>query len=141
MIFKPEMVDKILAGHKTVTRRLVKLEDNGYGGAVFLPCRYEVGKDYAVQPVIEEGPGRGRGGKEVARIRIVSSTRERLNRILTSEAREEGFASREAFFAYWRKLYPGSDLTELVDVYAFELLPPAQTPNSKGPQAAPEGAV
>ncbi len=105
MIFKPEMVEKILAGEKTATRRPAKGQR-----------RYSVGREYAVQP--------GRGKKAVGRIRIVVTVRERLDRILTCEAIEEGFESREAFFAYWRKLYPGSDLTELVDVYAFVLVRP-----------------
>lgn len=125
MIFKPEMVEKILAGQKTVTRRPVKLEDGGYGGAIFLPCRYEANKTYAIQPVIEEGPGKGRGGKEVARLFVVRIDRESLGGGLEwsiYEAEREGFEDWPAFREYWTRLYGSYDPTQLVDRIEFQLL-------------------
>lgn len=130
MIFKQEMIDKILAGQKTVTRRPVKFRPSIHDDAgEQLPCRYEAGKTYAVQPVIEEGPGKGRGGKEIARIRVRSVRRIPLDHQLTiSEAAKEGFDGFRSFRDYWENLYsgPGSyDSTQLVDRIEFELLPQA----------------
>jgi hypothetical protein len=118
VIFKPEMVEKILAGEKTVTRRPVKLEDGGYGGAIFLPCRYKVGKDYAVQP--------GRGQKAVARIRILSVERGPLKPLrltvaaLVDEGRREGFCDWFGLCDYWRSLYGTYDPAQLVDRIEFQ---------------------
>lgn len=129
MIFKPEMVEKILAGEKTVTRRPVKYERiQPFGGFTELvevarACRYEVGKDYAVQPVIEEGPGKGRGGKEVARLFVVRIAREPLGGGLDrsiSEAEREGFEDWPAFVLYWQGLYGSYDPNQLVDRIEFE---------------------
>ena len=131
MIFKPEMVEKILAGEKTVTRRPVKFETVDHGVTVERPCRYVPGEDYAVQPVIEDGPGKGRGGKEVVRIRIKSVRRISLGHQLTIiESAREGFGGFRSFRDYWENLYdgPGSyNPTQPVDRIEFELLtPPAR---------------
>jgi hypothetical protein len=121
VIFKPEMVEKILAGEKTVTRRPVKLEIDATWGQEpirrALPSRYVVGKDYAVQP------GRGRPG--VARIRILGVTRTALQpheSWRAEEAQREGFETWQAFVDYWLSLYRRIDLTQLVDRIEFELL-------------------
>ncbi len=117
MIFKPEMVEKILAGEKSVTRRPVKWEDTGFE-VRNLPCKYEVGKDYAVQP--------GRGKKAVGRIRVLDVQRGRLGVAATwprAEARREGFKVWRDLMHYWAVLYGGYDPTQLVDRIEFELLP------------------
>jgi hypothetical protein len=122
VIFKPEMIDKILAREKTVTRRPVTLEDGGYGGAIFLPCRYEVGKHYAIQP--------GRGQKAVGRTRILDVHRKPLGyNMLTAECVREGFTHFTAFREYWTALYGDYDPTQLVDRIEFELL---GAPEGKG---------
>lgn len=119
MIFKPEMVEKILAGEKSVTRRPVK-PGNSLHGPDCRPCKYKVGKDYAVQP--------GRGQKAVARIRVVAVQRTALEpsnytlSLLVREGRREGFADWQAFRDYWRALYRSFDATQLVDRIEFELL-------------------
>lgn len=107
MIFKQEMIDKILAGEKTVTRRPVKYSESGK----LLPCKYKVGRTYAIQPVIEEGPGKGRGGKAVGRIRIKDARIEQLVGInVEGEARLEGFESVTALHLYIQRLYPNRRL-------------------------------
>ena len=120
MIFKPEMVEKILAGEKTVTRRPVKFKSELPPGApgpvrVEQPCRYEVGKTYAVQP--------GRGQKGVGRIRVLAVRRKPLGHyMLTDETLREGFQSFTRFRAYWERLYGSYDPTQLVDRIEFELV-------------------
>lgn len=117
MIFRQEMVDKILAGEKTVTRRPVRL---GYThGAVQpkrieLPCRYKIGKTYAIQP--------GRGQKAVGRLRVVRRNREMLGTIDDTEARLEGFEDRYDFVRYWEGLYGHFKSTQLVNRIEFELV-------------------
>ena len=115
MIFKPELIEKILAGEKTVTRRPVKYDPAGEP----LPCRYEPGRDYALQP--------GRGKKAVGRIRVLDVRREPLAEVDTADARREGFYGGPEFAAYWSKLYGSYDPTELVDRIEFELLPGGQS--------------
>lgn len=102
MIFKQVMVDQILAGDKTMTRRPVKDD---------LPCRYAVGNTYSVQP--------DRGMKGVARIRVLAVRRERWFEITEEDAMAEGFragyvpegdrevwrTARAQFFTYLRGLY------------------------------------
>lgn len=114
MIFKPELIEKILAGEKTVTRRPVKLEDDGYGGAIFLPCRYVPGRTYAFQP--------GRGQKGVGRIRVLCVGRIPLIRIDANDARREGFRTAGEFRRYWTALYGSFDPTQPVDRIEFELV-------------------
>jgi hypothetical protein len=121
VIFKPELVDKILAGEKTVTRRRVKYEvDHTWGQAPIrreLPCRYVVGKTYALQT--------GRGQKAAGRIRILSITRTFLQpntkTMQAKEARREGFKDWDAFREYWLRLYRRFNATSTVDRIEFEL--------------------
>lgn len=138
MTFRKELIEKILAGEKTVTRRPVKYERiQPFGGFTELVevtrvCRYEAYKDYAVQPVIEEGPGKGRGGKEVARIFVTRIDREPLGGGLDwsiSEAEREGFEDWPAFREYWTNLYGSYDPTQLVDRIEFQLL---SSPSQEG---------
>lgn len=118
MIFREEMVAKILAGEKTVTRRRIwRLSSTGQ----FFPCRYQVGKTYAVQP--------GRGKKAVARIRILDVRRGLIAGVDEAEARAEGFRGmvpdyppHEEFQDYWANLYGSYDGTQLVDRIEFELV-------------------
>ena len=129
MLFKREMIDAILEGRKTATRRPVKyqsvpvpyLPGAAHGvvlhheAMVHVPCRYRVGRIYAVQP--------GRGKKAVARILVTDVCRSRWRRINEVAARAEGFASREAFFDYVRGLHGADlDLDGEVWVIKFELV-------------------
>lgn len=89
MIFKPEMIERILAGDKTVTRRPI------VGNA---DCRYKVGREYALQP--------GRGKKSVGRILIKDIRATQLGPQLTIlESAKEGFGSFRDFRDYWEDLY------------------------------------
>ena len=97
MIFSPDLVEKVLAGEKTVTRLTVKRGS----GPVLRPSQYKPRRTYAVQD-----PSRWR---EVTRIKIVSCYREVLKLPLSeAEARFEGFATPGDFSVRWVKLYGSS---------------------------------
>ena len=89
MIFGPELVEKILADEKTETRRPVKEGET--------ECRYEAGRDYAVQP--------GRRRRAVGKITITEVRREKLGEIAHEGALREGFPTLSAFLDYWRRLH------------------------------------
>ena len=91
MICRPELVDLILEGKKTETRRPVKAKET--------ECRCRVGHDYAVQP--------GRTKHGVARIEVLSVRRNILAQI--DRAKLEGFDHRVPFFRYWGGLYGSVD--------------------------------
>jgi hypothetical protein len=101
MIFSQPMIDRILAGEKTQTRR--------HSG------RYKVGKTYAVQP--------GRGKPAVAHIQILEKGRELVGMISTADAIAEGFDSRQRFLEAWEVLHgPRADVSVPVWVYGFRLV-------------------
>lgn len=93
MIFRPELVSKILTGAKTQTRRIVKQDED--------TCRYRKGRIYAVQ--------RRRGGRAVTRVEVLKVKRERLHAITGDDARREGFETVDEFLAYWAELYGEKD--------------------------------
>ncbi|KKN69176.1 hypothetical protein LCGC14_0443520 [marine sediment metagenome] len=103
MIFRAPLLDLVLAGKKTQTRRIVHLD----------PCRYLVGRDYAVQP--------GRGKKAVARIRVLAVRKEAVGAITAADARAEGFDTPQDFRDYWNELYGWYKAERLVWVIDFEL--------------------
>ena len=108
MIFQPELVELILAGRKTQTRRLAGIND----------CRYQVGRDYAVQP--------GRGKKGVARVLVTAVRRETEGDISLADARAEGFKNRTEFRRYWTALYGRPSVPgRRVWVISFELVRPS----------------
>lgn len=113
MIFRPESVERILTGSKTVTRRVAKG-----------PCRYAVGKDYAVQP--------GRSESAVARIFITSVRLEMLGKVeAAGELAREGFGpgnepslltARRKFVKVWEQLHGHYDPGEKVYRIEFEVV-------------------
>ena len=117
MIFKPELVNLILAGKKTQTRRPLFYDIHGK----VIPCRYKVGKTYAVQP--------GRGKHQVARIEILEVRRESWGAISEPDAIAEGFTAgwadgiqRPAYWHFWeyvKGLYPTLDSTNECWVLRF----------------------
>jgi hypothetical protein len=113
VIFKPELVEKILAGEKTETRRPVKYDADGR----VVPCRYTVGKDYAVQP------GRTKPGIPGLRLKVLSVVREHLGQMDHRKALLEGFSGTDEFFRYWERLH-GRAVPDLQAVWAirFELV-------------------
>jgi hypothetical protein len=103
MIFKQELVERILAGDKTVTRRVA----DG-------PCRYRVGADNSVQP--------GRGQREVARILFTEIRLCALGRLSGAEARREGFANPDDFRRTWEVIHGHYDPELPVYRIAFKLV-------------------
>ena len=122
MIFSPDMVDAILDGRKTRTTRPATLDPTGNGiigtdERAWYPCRYEVGRDYAVQP--------GRTKKAVARMRVVRVTGYSSFRALPDQpthAALEGFTSPAAFADRWHELYGTMKDDDPVWVIDFELV-------------------
>jgi hypothetical protein len=109
--FRPEMVERILAGEKTQTRRLVS--DNPRSPWWKERCSLKQGRSYAVCP--------GRGKRAVARVRIAGVRREPLAWINDIGARAEGFRDRQHFVDYWKRLHGGWDLSAIVWVVSFKL--------------------
>lgn len=101
MIFGPEMLEKVLSGEKTVTRRR--------------SSRYVVGREYAVQP--------GRGQFHVAHVRVLSVRTGPMGEVGGEEAQREGFTSWGGFINYWEKMYGSIDFSETVARIEFELAP------------------
>jgi hypothetical protein len=132
MIFGEDLLPKVLSGQKTVTRRRDK------GG----PCRYAVGKSYAVQP--------GRGQTAVARLTVTDVSYEPVGWIDETDAAREGFTTAAEFIAYWQKLYGHYDPDVFVWRIAFEVTPASGrvdagvasvSPAPLPPQNNPTGAV
>lgn len=106
MIFKPELVDLIKQGKKTMTRRPVKLGEKG--------CRYKPNHAYSLQP--------GRGLRGDVKITIVGEPRcQRLDDISEKDAKREGFPTKQAFLNYWFDLYGDIEPDQQVWVISFVL--------------------
>lgn len=133
MLFKSELIDKIVRGEKTQTRRPVKAGESlcqvesPHGGykplGVFQNNRAKVmvGQDYAVQP------GRGKLGvcwnakfqvwretgpnnrvddvTKMLRIRVLDIRREDVRRISLEDTEAEGFYTRNEFWEVWCGFY------------------------------------
>lgn len=96
MIFRSELAAKVMAGEKTVTRRLCS--DNPRSPWWSERCQYREGKRFAVQR------GRGKNGKAIGYARVVSVKKEQLGeaferRRVWVEARREGFETPVLFAA------------------------------------------
>lgn len=112
MNFKPELAQAVMAGRKTVTRRLVS--HNTRSPWWREKCSLEVGKDYAVCP--------GRGKNAIGRVRIVRVSREPLHLVLNhGEAHREGFPSALAFREAWKGINGSWDDMALVWRVEFEV--------------------
>lgn len=91
MNFREDLARKVMAGEKTVTRRLVS--DNPRSPWWGERCSYRVGQDVAVCP--------GRCKHAIGRAAVTAVSLERLGNITDAEARAEGFAGRPAFVDAW----------------------------------------
>lgn len=111
MIFHPDLAKKVLAGEKTVTRRLVS--DNPRSPWFSTRC-VRVGRDYAVCP--------GRGKEGIGRVRIIDVRQAVLGDVDATEARKEGFRSREAFVEAWTAINGCFDPYAAVWRVEFEVL-------------------
>jgi hypothetical protein len=89
MIFKPELAALVVAGEKTVTRRLCS--DNPRSPWWRERCTYQPGKVFTVNP--------GRGVTRIGEARVTSCRRMPLGRLSFSEARKEGFSDPRQFMA------------------------------------------
>jgi hypothetical protein len=118
--FRPELAEKIMAGEKTVTRRLVS--DNPRSPWSTLDCRLRVGSTYAVCP--------GRGKNAIGRVRVSDVHKQRIGDVFgetlggtgdDAEARREGFADAVAFKLAWLKINGGYDPDARVWRVEFEV--------------------
>lgn len=105
--FKPVLMEKVLSGEKTVTRR-------------DWPTNYKEGQVVSIVP----GMGRIACGK----VRIVSVTESNLQ-IDEAEAKREGFASPMLFWTYWLMVNKRKSLRhdERVARIEFELVEVTRT--------------
>lgn len=99
MIFKPELAEKVLAGEKTVTRRVPS--DNPRSPWSRHGCKLKVDGCYAVQP--------GRSQHSLGRVWVQSVDLVPLGRLTAEEARAEGFASPADFERVWSAMHGGYD--------------------------------
>ena len=91
MIFRPELAAAVMAGRKTVTRRL--LSANPRSPWFQDRCGYSVGQVVAVCP--------GRGKHRIGEAVVTSVDRMALGLVDDREARREGFENRAAFVEAW----------------------------------------
>jgi hypothetical protein len=127
MLFKPELLAKVLSGEKTQTRRMVKPGDvalNGFRnpmtpgywiGVVTHNGRtkWQVFNTYAVCP--------GRGKVQQGRIFVRSIRQECAADITEADARAEGFANRDEFLAAWDAINGKGNRDASVWVLTFEV--------------------
>jgi len=86
MVFRSDLAEKVLAGEKTVTRRLCS--ENPRSPWWRDRCALRPGRTFAVQP--------GRGKPAIAHAQAIAVDREPLGRLSDDEARREGFATAAA---------------------------------------------
>lgn len=94
MNFRPELAAKVMAGEKTVTRRLVS--DNPRSPWWTKGCSLKPGRSYAVCP--------GRGKNAIGRVTVTDVRMEMLGHVTESEAHKEGFASIADFMDAFRSI-------------------------------------
>jgi hypothetical protein len=112
--FKPELVEKILAGEKTQTRRL--MSDNPNSPWYRDGCRLKINHAYALCP--------GRGKDQVGKIVVLHTAEKLLGAIRHHEAVMEGFGSVAEFQAYWERMHGSFDPNEPVWQITFALIHP-----------------
>lgn len=106
MIFKPVLLEKVLDGTKTVTRRPL-----GRSGE----APYRVGQTYAIQP--------GMARVSVGRIKVLDVGVSPLSWIKIGNAAQlEGFETPEEFIEYWIALYGNFDGDQIVARIEFVLV-------------------
>lgn len=121
MIFKPGLLERILAGKKTMTRRPVKpgelaceLDLARTTTRFVAGCRYVPGRDYAVRA--------GKTAPGIGRIRITAVRLEHLGDITPQDAIAEGFKRTDEFFAHWQQLHGAVEREQWVWAISFDLV-------------------
>jgi hypothetical protein len=124
--FKPELLEKVLAGTKTQTRRLVKrgeaiAELNGVFAVYFTVAnrsriKWQVGRKYAVVP------GRGKPGQGFIRLKKIRF--ELVDEITEDDAIAEGFDNIVAFYEAWNRINPNAWHDTAVWALEFEVIKP-----------------
>ena len=99
-LFKQSLLQKILAGQKTQTRRIHT-------------CLLQIGESYGIRT--------NRFEKAQARIIITDRRQEKLGDITQEDARKEGFKNLEEFREVWEEIYGDWQPTQIVTVYDFAL--------------------
>lgn len=139
MIFREPLLQKVLSGEKTVTRRPVKFDSVMPVGApgpvkVAHACRYKPhggpGGTYALQGPPEKGSRARARTIPGYRLRVVEVHRGYISEGWgwgkevggRFEAEREGFADFEEFRRYWIDLYGSYNPAQLVDRIEFELV-------------------
>lgn len=112
MNFKPELAALVMAGEKTVTRRLVS--DNPNSPWYVRACSLTVGRDYAVCP--------GRGKNAIGRVLVTEVRRMRLGYLTLNEARREGFPTVAAFAEAFSAINGHYDASACVWRVEFEVV-------------------
>jgi hypothetical protein len=110
--FRPDLADAVMAGTKTVTRRIAS--QNPRSPWYLHGCSLVVGRDYAVCP--------GRGKNAIGRVRIISLGIAPVGHVTDLEAGREGFASAYEFEAAWRDINGSCDKRALVWRVEFEVV-------------------
>ena len=113
MIFRRELAELILAGEKTATRR--RQNENPRSPWFKERCAYKVGQVFTINP--------GRGVKRIGEARATAVYAAPLSAVTAPEARQEGFRSVLAFRDAWVGIHGSLDLSEVVWVVGFELVP------------------
>jgi hypothetical protein len=123
MMFKRPLLDKILGGQKTQTRRSIKRKP---GAQVF-----SVGDIVGI---------RAGYTKYVGYIRVTTRRREKLGCITEEDAKKEGCASVEDFKATWGRLFGRWTPGLVVWVYDFVLVQSSGSP-SRDSSVAPGASL
>lgn len=101
MLFKKDLLAKILNSSKTQTRRSSART-------------YKVGRVYGISC--------RRYQKPQAHIQILQARKQRLGEISEEDVRKEGFSNMEEFREAWQTIYGSWDPEQLVTAYEFTLI-------------------
>lgn len=113
MNFRPELAEKVMAGEKTVTRRLVS--ENPRSPWWRERCAYQPGKVFTVNP--------GRGQVNIGTAVVIDVCLVPLDPISDDEARAEGFEDAAAFWDAFNAINKGKDVDPGTDVWRISFEP------------------
>lgn len=125
MNFQPELAAKVMAGEKTVTRRLVS--DNPRSPWWREKCALKEDRLYAVCP--------GRGKHAIGKVRVVSVVQQRVGHLTEDEARREGFETAVDFWEAFRAINGPQEFDNRCWRVAFVVVPETDWPLWEGGEA------